>query len=142
MMDSQEKNCQRVMQRTLSLLQSCHSLAQAKTGLLMRHDLAGLEAILVHEAEMMEQLNEAQWVSATAEIQSCEELSPEWVSLKSEISAVAKEIQIVNQTNTILIENGQRFCEERYEPICPHQMYTPSLSVVSSPTETTFQAQY
>ncbi len=142
MMDSQEKDCQRVMQRTLSLLQSSLSLAQAKTGLLMRHDLAGLEAILVHEAEMMEQLNEAQWVSATAEIQSCEELSPEWISLKSEISAVAKEIQIVNQTNTRLIENGQRFCEVLYEAICPPQMYTPSLSVVSRPTESTFQAQY
>jgi hypothetical protein len=51
MMSSKEKNCQDVMLRTLSLLQSCLSLAQAKTALLMRHDLAGLEAILVREAE-------------------------------------------------------------------------------------------
>ena len=58
MIDTQEKNSQCVMQRTLSLLQSCLSLAQAKTALLMRHDLAGLEAILVREAEMMEQLNQ------------------------------------------------------------------------------------
>jgi hypothetical protein len=141
MMNSKEKNCH-AMLRTLSLLQSCLSLAQAKTGLLMRHDLAGLEAILVREAEITEQLGEVQWASATAEIQSCEELSTEWISLKSEISAVAKEIQITNQTNARLIENGQRFCEVLYEAVCPPQTYTPSLSVLSRQTESTFQAQY
>jgi hypothetical protein len=90
----------------------------------------------------MEQLGEVQWAFATAEIQSCEELSTEWISLKSEISAVAKEIQITNQTNARLIENGQRFCEVLYEAICPPQTYTPSLSVLPRQTESTFQAQY
>ena len=142
MIDTQEKNSRCVMQRTLSLLQSCLSLAQAKTALLMRHDLAGLEAILVREAEMMEQLNQVEWAFAAGEIESCEELSTEWSSLKSEISAVAKEIQITNQTNARLIENGQRFCEVLYEVICPPQTYTPSLSVLSRQTESTFQAQY
>ena len=142
MIDTQEKNSQCVMQRTLSLLQSCLSLAQAKTALLMRQDLAGLEAILVREAEMMEQLNQVRWVFAADEIQSCEELSTEWISLKSDISAVAKEIQITNQTNARLIENGQRFYELLYEVICPPQTYTPALSVLSRQTESTFQAQY
>jgi uncharacterized protein YoaH (UPF0181 family) len=142
MIDTQEKNCEHVMQRTLSLLQSCLTVAQAKTRLLMRHDLTGLEAILVREAEIMERLNEAQWASAATEIESCEELLAESISLKSEICAVAKEIRITNQTNARFIEKGQRFCEVLYEAICPPQTYTPSLSVLSRETESTFQAQY
>ena len=53
MMMSTEQNCQRVIQHHLDLLRSCLKLAQAKTGLLMRHDLVGLEEILVGEAEIM-----------------------------------------------------------------------------------------
>jgi hypothetical protein len=142
MMKSKEQNCQRVMKQQLNLLRSCLKLAQTKTGLLMRHDLGGLEAILVHEAEMLEQLNGVQWVSATVEIQPHEELSAEWISLKSEIAAIAREIQLTNQTNARLIQSGQQFCEVLYEAICPPQTYSPSLSVTSRPVESTFQAQY
>ena len=46
MTNSDEQNCQRFIQHQLSLLRSCLKLAQTKTGLLMRHDLGGLEAIL------------------------------------------------------------------------------------------------
>ena len=108
----------------------------------MRHDLAGLEAILVREAEIMDQLNEAQGISVAAEIQPCDEVSAEWISLKSEISATAREIQHANQTNARLIENGRQFCEVLYAAICPPQTYSPSLSLTSRPVESTFQAQY
>ena len=108
----------------------------------MRHDLAGLEAILVREAEVMEQLNEAPGVSAAAEIQPCDEVSPEWISLRAEMRAVAREIQLVNVTNARLIENGRQFCEVLYAAICPPQTYSPSLSLTSRPVESTFQAQY
>ena len=139
---SDEQNCQLVMQHQLSLLRNCLKLAQTKTGFLMRHDLSGLEAILVQEAEVMEQLNEAQGISVVAEIQPSEEVSAEWVSLKSEISAVAREIQLANHTNARLIENGRQFCEVLYAAICPPQTYSPSLSVTSRPVEYTFQAHY
>ena len=142
MTKSDEQNCQRVMQHRLSLLRSCLRLAQTKTGLLMGHYLGGLEAILVREAEVMEQLNEAQGISVAAEIQPSEEVSDAWVSLKSEISAVAREIQLANQTNARLIENGRQFCEVLYAAICPPQTYSPSLSVTSRTVESTFQAQY
>jgi hypothetical protein len=142
MTKTDEQNCQRVMQHQLGLLRSCLRLAQTKTGLLMRHDLGGLEAILVREAEVMEQLNQAQGISVAAEIQPSEEVSDAWVSLKSEISAVAREIQLANQTNARLIENGRQFCEVLYAAICPPQTYSPSLSVTSRPVESTFQAQY
>jgi hypothetical protein len=142
MTKSDEQNCQRVMQHQLGLLRSCLRLAQKKTVLLMRHDLGGLEAILVREAEVMEQLNEAQGISVAGEIQPSEEVSDAWVSLKSEISAVAREIQLANQTNARLIENGRQFCEVLYTAICPPQTYSPSLSVTSRPVESTFQAQY
>jgi hypothetical protein len=142
MTKSDEQNCQRVIRHQLTLLRSCLKLAQTKTGLLMRHDLSGLEAILVREAEVMEQLNEAQGISVAAEIQPCDEVSAEWISLKSEISAIAREIQHVNQTNARLIENGRQFCEVLYAAICPPQTYSPSLSLTSRPVEATFQAQY
>jgi flagellar FlgN protein len=142
MTKSDEQNCQRVVRHQLTLLRSCLKLAQTKTGLLMRHDLSGLEAILVREAEVMEQLNEAQGISVAAEIQPCDEVSAEWISLKSEISAIAREIQHVNQTNARLIENGRQFCEVLYAAICPPQTYSPSLSLTSRPVESTFQAQY
>ena len=142
MTKSDEQDCQRVIQHQLSLLRSCLDLAQTKTGLLMRHDLSGLEAILVREAEVMEQLNEAQGISVAAEIQPCDEVSAEWISLKSEISAIAREIQNANQTNTRLIENGRQFCEVLYAAIYPPQTYSPSLSLTSRPVESTFQAQY
>ena len=141
-MTNDEQNCQRVMHHQLSLLRNCLKLAQTKTGLLMRHDLSGLEAILVREAEVMEQLNEAKGISVAAEIQPREEVSTEWVSLKAEISAVAREIQLANHTNARLIENGRQFCEVLYAAICPPQTYSPSLSVTSRPVESTFQAQY
>ena len=142
MTKSDEQNCQRVMQDQLGLLRSCLRLAQMKTGLLMRHDLGGLEAILVREAEVMEQLNQAQGISVAAEIQPSEEVSDAWVSLKSEISAVAREIQLANQTNARLIENGRQFCEVLYAAIYPPQTYSASLSMTSRPVESTFQAQY
>jgi FlgN protein len=142
MTKSDEQNCQRVVRHQLTLLRSCLKLAQTKTGLLMRHDLSGLEAILVREAEVMEQLNEAQGISVAAEIQPCDEVSAEWISLKSEISAIAREIQHVNQANARLIENGRQFCEVLYAAICPPQTYSPSLSLTSRPVESTFQAQY
>jgi hypothetical protein len=142
MTKSDEQNCQRVMQHQLGFLRSCLRLAQKKTVLLMRHDLGGLEAILVREAEVMEQLNQAQGISVAAEIQPSEEVSDAWVSLKSEISAVAREIQLANQTNARLIENGRQFCEVLYAAICPPQTYSPSLSVTSRTVESTFQAQY
>jgi hypothetical protein len=143
MTKSEEQNCQRVLRHHLSLLRNCLQLAKTKTGLLMRHDLCGLEAILVREAEMMEQLNEAKCLSvAAAEAQSCEEVSAEWILLKSEISAVAQEIQLANHINARLIENGRQFCEVLYAAICPPQTYSPSLSVTSRPVESTFQAQY
>ena len=142
MTKSDEQNCQRVIRHQLTLLRSCLKLAQTKTGLLMRHDLSGLEAILVREAEVMEQLNEAQGISVAAEIQPCEEVSAEWISLKAEISAVAREIQLANHTNARLIENGRQFCEVLYAAICPPQTYSPSLSLTSRPVESTFQAQY
>jgi hypothetical protein len=142
MTNSDEQNCQRVMHHRLCLLRSCLKLAQTKTGLLMRHDLGGLEAILVREAEVMEQLNEAQSISVAADIQPSEEISTEWVSLKSEMSAVAREIQLANHTNARLIENGRQFCEVLYAAICPPQTYSPSLSVTSRQMASTFQAQY
>ena len=142
MTKSDEQNCQRVIQRQLSLLRDCLKLAQTKTGLLMRHDLAGLEAILVCEAEIMNQLNEAQGISVAAEIQPCDEVSTEWISLKAEISAVAREIQLANLTNARLIENGRQFCEVLYAAICPPQTYSLSLSLASRPLESTFLAKY
>src|SRR4030095_5390143 len=142
MTKSDEQNCQRVIRHQLTLLRSCLKLAQTKTGLLMRHDLSGLEAILVREAEVMEQLNEAQGISVAAEIQPCDEVSAEWISLKSEISNIAREIQHVNQTNARLIANGRQFCEVLYAAICPPQTYSPSLSLTSRPVQATFQAQY
>jgi hypothetical protein len=91
---------------------------------------------------MLEQVNDGQWVSAAVEIQPREELSAEWISLKSEMTAVAKEIQLTNQTNARLIQNGQQFCGVLYRAICPPQTYSPSLSVTSRPVESTFQARY
>jgi hypothetical protein len=90
----------------------------------------------------MEQLNQAQGISVAAEIQPCEEVSDEWISLKAEISAVAREIQLANRTNARLIENGRQFCDVLYAAICPPQTYSPSLSLTSRPVESTFQAQY
>jgi hypothetical protein len=118
MTKSDEQNCQIVIQHQLSLLRTCLKLAQTKTGLLMRHDLGGLEAVLVREAEVMEQLNQAQGIS------------------------IAAEIQLANHTNARLIENGRQFCEVLYAAICPPQTYSPSLSLKSRPVESTFQAQY
>jgi len=141
-MKKEKQDCLDALQEKLDLLKSCLELVQAKTGLLMRHDLTGLEALLVREAEMMEQLNEAQWQPGEAEIRHGEGLSAEWISLKAEISAVAKEIQLTNHTNARLIQNGQQFCEVLYGAVCPPQTYSPSLSVVSRPVEATFQAQY
>ena len=140
-MTKEKQNYLRSLQDKLDLLKRCLNLAQAKTGLLMRHDLAALEAILVHEAEMMEQLNQAQ---ESSEVQGPhgERLSDEWISLKAEICSVAKEIQLTNEINTRLIQNGQQFCEVMYGAICPPQTYSPTLSVVSLPLEATFQAQY
>ena len=142
-MKKEKQGCQRGMQHQLNLLQSCLDLVQAKTGLLMRHDLAGLEAILVREAKMIEQLNEAEWHPEAVEIQGhVEGQSAECISLKAEISSVAGEIQMINQTNARLIQNGVQFCEVMYGAICPPQTYSPWLSVVSRPVEATFQAQY
>ena len=142
MTKSDEQDCQRVIERQLSLLRSCLQLAQTKTGLLMRHDLGGLEAILVREAEVVERLNEVQGISVAAEIQPCDKMSAEWISLKSEISDVAREIQLANHTNARLIENGRQFCEVLYAAICPPQTYSPWLLVTTRPVESTFQAQY
>lgn len=140
-MTKEKQNYLRSLQDKLDLLKRCLNLAQAKTGLLMRHDLAALEAILVHEAEMMEQLNQGQ---ESSEVQGPhgERLSDEWILLKAEICSVAKEIQLTNEINTRLIQNGQQFCEVMYGAICPPQTYSPTLSVVSLPLEATFQAQY
>jgi Bacterial flagellin N-terminal helical region len=73
------------------------------------------------------------------EIQHREEVSAEWISLESEISAVAREIQLANHTNAQLIENGRQFCEALYAAICPPQTYSPSLSVTSRPVELLFR---
>lgn len=69
MTKSGEQNYLRVIQHELSLLRSCLKLLQTKTGLLMWHDLPGLEALVVREAEVMEQLQEAHGISVAAEIQ-------------------------------------------------------------------------
>jgi len=142
MMKKEKQDCHRAMQHKLDLLKSCLKLVQAKTGLLMRHDLAGLEAILVREAEMLEWLNGAQLQPEELETQRGVGLSAEWISLKAEIGVVAREIQLTNQTNARLIQNGQQFCQVLYCAICPPQTYSPSLSVMSRPVEATFQAQY
>lgn len=142
MMNEEKPDSLAALQHKLDFLKTCLKLVHAKTGLLMRHDLAGLESSLVREAEMMERMNQAQWQPGKAEIQPGEGLSAEWISLKAEISAVAREIQHTNYTNARLIQNGQQFCEVLYGAICPPQTYSPSLSVVSRPVEATFQAQY
>lgn len=141
-MKSEEQNRQFMLHQQLSLLRECLKLAESKTGHLIRHDLYGLEAILVREAEMMEQLKAVKRMSVSTEIPLSHELEAEWTSLKSEIGAVANEIQLVNQANTRLIENGQQFCHVLYQALCPPQTYSPSLSVISRPLETTFQARY
>lgn len=142
MMNEEKPDSLAALQHKLDFLKTCLKLVHAKTGLLMRHDLAGLESSLVREAEMMEQMNQAQWQPGKAAIQRGEGLSAEWISLKAEISAVAREIQHTNHTNARLIQNGQQFCEVLYGAICPPQTYSLSLSVVSRPVEATFQAQY
>lgn len=141
-MKSEEKDRQSVLHQQLNLLRECLKLAQTKTGHLMRHDLDGLESILVCEAEMMEQLKAVNRTSGSTEIPLSQELAAEWTSLESEIGAVAKEIQFVNQANTRLIENGQKFCHVLYQAFCPPQTYSPTLSAISFPLETTFQVRY
>jgi len=141
-MNEEKQDSLTALQHKLDLLKDCLKLAQAKAGLLMRHDLSCLESCLVREAEMMEQLNQVQWQPGEAESQRGKRLSAEYISLKAEIGAVAKEIQLTNQTNARLIRNGQQFCEVLYRAICPPQTYSPSLSVMSRPMEATFQAQY
>jgi hypothetical protein len=108
----------------------------------MYQDLEGLEAILVREGETLEQLNNVQWVAAAVEIQPHDELSSKWISLKSEVMAVSRDIQLTNQTNARLIQNGQQLCEVLFKAICPPQTYSPSLALTSRPMESTFEAQY
>lgn len=141
-MKTEDKDRRSALHQQLNLLRECLKLAQTKTGHLMRHDLDGLEAILVREAEMMEQLKAVKRTSGSTEIPLSQELAAEWTSLKSEIGAVAKEIQFVNQANTRLIENGQQFCHVLYQALCPSQTYSPTLSAISCPLETTFQVRY
>jgi FlgN protein len=131
-----------VMRQRLELLKSCLGLMQAKTRLLMRHDLAGLEAILVEEAQMVEQLNSAQGQSRELETHLDGLQSAEWGSLEAEMRAVVREIQVANHTNARLIQNGQQFCEVLYRTICPPETYSPSLTVMSRPVEATFRANY
>ena len=130
------------LQRHLELLKSCLELVKAKTGFLMRHDLTGLEAILVREGELLERLSERPLSLEEIDAQDRNGLSDAWVFLSTQIRAVVKEIQDSNQTNARLVQNGQQFCEVLYGTICPPQTYLSSLSMVSRPVEATFQAQY
>ena len=130
------------LQHHLELLKSCLEFVKAKTRLLMRHDLTGLEAILVPEGELLERLSELSLSLEKIDSLDREGLSGECLLIRTEIKAVVEEIQVSNQTNARLIQNGQQFCEVLYGAICPPQTYLPSLSVVSRPIEATFQAQY
>jgi len=137
---NEKQDCLDALQQQLEQLHNCLELVRAKTGLLMRNDLEGLEASLVREAEMMERLNEIQRSAAQTTVG--DGLSAESISLREAISAVAKEIQFTNQTNARLIQNGQQFCEVLYGTLCPPETYSPSLSVRLRPMEATFQAQF
>jgi len=140
-MTRETEDAQSVLRQQLELLKSCLELMRKKTGLLMRQDLVGLESSLVQEAEMMERLSE---LRKKHEVMGNphREGSAECASLKVEMAAVARDIQFANQTNTRLIQNGQRFCEVLYEALFPTGTYSRSLSVTLRPVEATFQAQY
>jgi hypothetical protein len=56
------------------------------------------------------------------------------------MSAIARDIQLINDTNARLIENGRQFCEVLYAAIGPPQTYSPLLA--TRPVEPTFQAEY
>ena len=141
-MTDENQDWHAALHHELELLRNSLELAQAKTQLLMRHDLAGLEASLVREAEMIEQLGEAQQRRERTRPRCGQEVSAEGASLAAEMSAVAREIQLANKTNVRLIQNGQRFCEVLYEIICPVQTYSPSMDVISREVESRLQVQY
>lgn len=142
MTTSQKRDRIELFRQRLNLLTECLGLAREKTKLLMRHDLAGLEASLVREAETTEQLSQIQLKPEEMGIGHGEELPSECRLVLGEIRAVAEEIEVVNRTNTRLIRHGQHFCQALYAAICPPETYSPSLAVVSRPVEATFQAQF
>lgn len=142
-MNQRERQFLADYQTKLNLLRSCLEVMEMKTRFLMTNDLVGLEESLTQEAALLEQLMKLDFPQPSPEaLAENQEFEEAWLSLRSEIENVMRDIKFVKSTNATLIENGLQFAATLFDAICPPQTYQPSAQVSKRPVEATFRVEY